>query len=194
MSSPLCNYGCTDLEKVADAGGHHVGFFQLAKIDAGTPVFTVTVILMHLLHAQFSQRHVSQTCTTGYAVISLTNSGTIEHYEASTAFWLRENAGHSNIFAAPFRVTIGRRTCSGSVAGLQIVFATGMLMGGARESQTELILSKRHLKHFIKEIPCRCTITCPPCAGVTQPHSFKAAPRGVPFFLTAHPSGNSIVP
>jgi hypothetical protein len=97
-------------------------FYQLAKIDAGSHVFTGTVIRMHLLHTQFSQRHVSQTCTTGDAAISLTDSGTIEHYEASTAFWFRENAGHSKIFAAPFRYTfggcIGRCACFGSVARL----------------------------------------------------------------------------
>ncbi len=51
---------------------------------------------------------------------------------------------------APFRFTIGRRTYSGSVKKLQIGFATGILMQGAREAQTGRILSKRHPKHPIK--------------------------------------------
>ena len=59
---------------------------------------------------------------------------------ASMAFWLRENAGHSKIFAAPFRFTIGRPTHSGSVARLQIGFATGILMAGASEAQQTRIL------------------------------------------------------
>jgi len=70
---------------------------------------------------------------------------------ASITFWLRENAGHGKIFAAPFRFIIGSRTYSGSVGKLQIGFTTGILMGGAREAQTERILSKRHHKHRIKE-------------------------------------------
>src|SRR5208283_5765250 len=57
-------------------------------------------------------------------------------------FWLRENAGHSSIIAAPVRFTIGRRTYSGSVAGLQNRFDTRILMGGEREGQTERILLK----------------------------------------------------
>ena len=72
---------------------------------------------------------------------------------ASTGFRLRENADHSKIFAAPFRFTIGRHTYSGSVARLQIGFATGILMGGAREAQTERILSKRHPKRGINKGP-----------------------------------------
>ena len=59
---------------------------------------------------------------------------------ASTRFWLRENAGHSTIFTAPFRFTIGRRTYSGSVEKLQIGFVAGILMGRAREAQAERIL------------------------------------------------------
>jgi len=66
-------------------------------------------------------------------------------------FWLRENAGHSKTFSPLFRATIGRITYSGSVARLQIGFATGILMGGAREAQIERILSKRQPKRRIKE-------------------------------------------
>lgn len=55
------------------------------------------------------------------------------------------------MFVAAFRFTIGRPTYSGSVEKLQIGFTTGILRGGAREAQTERILSKRHPKHRIKK-------------------------------------------
>jgi hypothetical protein len=67
----------------------------------------------------------------------------------STGFWLRENACHSDVFAAPFRLAFGRRIHSGSVGKLQIGFGTAIIMGGAREAQTQRILSKRHTKQGI---------------------------------------------
>jgi hypothetical protein len=66
---------------------------------------------------------------------------------------LRENANPSQLFAAPFRFTIGRRTSSGSEGKLQIGFGIGILMGKAHEAQTERILSNRHPKHSIQKIP-----------------------------------------
>jgi hypothetical protein len=68
-------------------------------------------------------------------------------------FWLRENAGHSKIFTALFRFTIGRCACFESVAGLQIGFGTGILMRGAREAQTERILAKMHPERDINKGP-----------------------------------------
>ena len=57
------------------------------------------------------------------------------------------NANLGSVLAAPFRVTIVRRTCFGSVEKLQIGFATGILIGGARKAQTERILSKMDPNH-----------------------------------------------
>jgi hypothetical protein len=66
-------------------------------------------------------------------------------------FWLRENAGHSKIFAEPFRFTIGRRAYCGSGAGLQIGFGTGKLLARACEAHRASILSKRHPKQRINK-------------------------------------------
>ncbi len=65
-------------------------------------------------------------------------------------FWLRENAGHSKIFAAPFRFTIERGPYPVSVEKLQIGFGIGVLLVGARAGQTERILSKKHPKHLMR--------------------------------------------
>ncbi len=65
-------------------------------------------------------------------------------------FWLRENAGHRRIFAVLSRFTIGKLTYSGSVARLQIGFATGRLMATAGEAHPARILSKRHPKRLIR--------------------------------------------
>jgi|GEM_PF-5604703 len=70
---------------------------------------------------------------------------------ASMTFWLREKAGHSKLFAAPYRFTIGRRTYSGSVEKLQIRFGTGILMPRPSQAHPERILANRHPDHRIKK-------------------------------------------
>jgi hypothetical protein len=70
-------------------------------------------------------------------------------------FLLREIAGHSKIFAAPFRFIIGRRigrvVCFGSVEELKIGSITRRSVAGGGGAHRMRILSKRHPKRCIKE-------------------------------------------